>query len=358
MKRYIIKKSTHNNTELAVKSYEDIAPFLEKKAKDNQLLVINSFLESIDGLEKSRNWVKSAKNTTVNIANAAVIAHQAANSKPHLEAILTSEMRKALKDGSAKIYNSHRDGKFFPKIQYNGKEEFIRLERIADPQAVANIALMANQMMMQQQLNEIQETLIDLSKTVNEGFANLRHEIHAEKIDRVEIAKNEFNTYLTDGESYRNQVSSHLNEAFPGLKREMNEKIMQLKDSSNKILNGAKANEIKEMMEKQSESIGIIIENLIAFQVLFNIELYMAYTKKSTSEKERNDFILRVWEKYTDALVEIFTHERLELLSGLYRGAKDIWRENFMPGIENIRERKLEVLECQRNVQGSIMVRQ
>lgn len=358
MKTVIVKKQKPSDNELMVKSYDDIVPFLEKKAKDNQLLVINSFLESIDGLETSKNWVKSAKNTAVNIANAAVIAQQAANSKPHFEAILTPEMREALKDGSAKIYNSHRDGKFFPKIRYNGKEEFIRLERIADPQAVANIALMANQMMMQQQLNEIQDTLIDLSKTVNEEFANIRQEMHEEKIDKVETAKLEFNTYMTYGENYRNQVLSHLNEAFPGIKRELDKNLILLKDSSNKILNGAKSNEIKEMMEKQSGSIGIIIENLIAFQVLFNIELYMTYTENLPTVEKKKDRVLAVRKKYTDALVEIFTHDRLELLSGLYRGAKDIWRENFMPGIENIREKKLEVLECQRNVQGSIMVRQ
>ena len=358
MKTVIVKKQKPSDIDLAVKSYEDIAPFLEKKANDNQLLVINSFLESIDGLEKSKNWIKSAKNTAVNVVNATVIAQQAANSKPHLEAILTTEMRKALKDGSAKIYDSHRDGKLFPKIRYNGKEEFIRLERIADPQAIANIALMANQMMMQQQLNEIQDTLIDLSKTVNEEFNKLRHERHAEKIDQVETAKQEFNTYMFYGESYRNQVLSHLNEAFPGLKREMIEKLKELKESSDKILNGLKSKKIKEEMKKEEENIQYIIEDLTNLQVLCNIELYMAYIENDIAEDRKKEIIQSVQKKYADALIEIFTEDRLELLSGLNRGARNIWSENFIPGIKSIKGNQLEVLECQRNVQESIMVRQ
>ena len=352
MKTVIVKKQKPSDNELMVKSYDDIVPFLEKEAENNRLLMVNSFFESIDGLEKSKNCLKSAKNTAVNIANAAVIAQQAANSEPHLEAILTPEMHKALKDGSAKIYNSHRDGKFFPKIRYNKKEEFIRLDRIVDPQAVANIALMANQMMMQQQLNEIQDTLLDLSKTVNEEFANIRHEIHAGKIDQVETAKLEFNTYMIHGESYRNQVLSHLNEAFPGLKREMIEKLKELKESSDKILNGLKSKKIKEEMKKEEENIQYIIEDLINLQVLCNIELYMAY------EDRKKEIIQFVQKKYADALIEIFTEDRLELLNGLNRGTRNIWSENFIPGIKNIKGNQLEVLECQRNVQESIMVRQ
>ena len=346
--------------EIVLRTYSDIIPFLEEESRKHLLLVNNTFIEKLDNIEKdfiSSININKVSNVVSKAVNAAAIANQAKNSKSHLEAILTPEMKKALKDGTAKLYNSHKDGKIFPEIRFaDGRTEFLRLEKITNPQTIANITVLSNQMMMQQQLSEIQNTLTYLAEKTNEEFTNLRHELHKEKIDKVETAKADIDTYLKEGESYRPQVLSHINEAFPSLKRELLDKLKEIKDSSMKIQGKLKAKQIIEEIGKQDDGIKYVLEDLTSLQILYNIELYLTYTKNYVSEEEKNEYIRLIQKKYSDVLIEVFTDDSLELLSSLYKGTKNIWYDNCMPGMRSLRESKEEFLLCQKNVQESTMV--
>ena len=345
--------------EIVVRTYNDVIPFLENESKKNLLLQNITFVDKLNSIEEKFFSSNKINEVITIVANGAAIANQAKNAKSHLEAILTPEMKKALKEGTAKLYNSHKDGKIFPEIRFDdGRTEFLRLERIADPQAIANITVLSNQMMMQQQLNDIQHTLTYLSEKTNEEFNNLRYELHKEKIDKVETAKSDIETYLREGDNYRVQVLSHINEAFPSLKRELNDKLNELKTSYDKIMNGMKSKQIKEEISKQDDNIKFILEDFTNLQVLYHIELYLTYTGNYVSEEKKNENYLLVQNKYSDVLIEIFTDENLELLSGLYKGSKNIWYEDCLPGIQKLKENKKEFLLCQKNVQENTMVAQ
>lgn len=345
--------------EIVVRTYNDVIPFLENESKKNLLLVNNTFIDKVNSIEEKFLSTNTINKVVSKVANGVAIANQAKNAKSHLEAILTPEMKKALKEGTAKLYNSHKDGKIFPEIRFeDGRTEFLRLERIADPQAVANITVLSNQMMMQQQLSEIQDTLTYLSEKTNEEFNNLRYELHKEKIDKVETAKADLETYLREGNNYRDQVFSHINEAFPSLKRELIDKLNELNISYKKIMDGLKSKQIKEEMSKQENDIKYILEDLTNLQVLYHIELYLTYTGNYVSEEKKDDNYKIIQNKYSDVFIEIFTEDNLELLSGLYKGSRNIWYEDCLPGIKSLKENKKEYLLCQKNVQENIMVAQ
>ena len=98
-----------------------------------------------------------------------------------------------------------------------------------------------------------------------------------------------------------------------------------------------------------------IIETLNHFQVLCNIEMYLAYIRNENDLEKQNKNILEVQKEYSDALINCFTEERLKILSGLSILPKDIWRENFMPGLAQIKQNNEELLICQKNVKENIM---
>ena len=69
--------------------------------------------------------------------------------KTDLKAILTPEMKTALKNGTARLCESHKDGKIFPKIQYNdNRSEFISLKEVSEMPNFSNITMLMNQMQM------------------------------------------------------------------------------------------------------------------------------------------------------------------------------------------------------------------
>lgn len=340
--------------EIVVKKYTDLKPFFEQKATEGLLTLTNSFfseiekasIDLVDKLSTAGNVVSTAA------AGGAIIYEVAKANNIHFEANLTPEMEKALQAGIGKFQQSHKiTGDFHTMFQWNnGTKENITLRQIQEVPNYANIAVLANQMMMQQTLTSIQNTLMDFAEETDRQLSLLQQAVHDERMLRALTAKSDFETYLQEGEEYKAFMLHSNNEAFNNVKIELKRKLEELEETREEIRTKRLSKEMEELIKKQDNCMTEIIETLYHFQVISNIELYLAY------KKEVKQSIQEVEEKYIDVLLENFTEDRLWLLSGLSKLPNDIWHENFMPCIEKIKQNKEELLLCQKNVKENIMV--
>lgn len=126
----------HDENKLVVKSYADLKPYFNEKANLAQIRINNEFISKIEHIQK----------IATDGLNILSIVSEVKNKSKKLTVILTPKMKKSLKEGTAKICYSHKDGKFFPKIQYqDGSSEFLSLENLAGTPNYTNIAILANQ---------------------------------------------------------------------------------------------------------------------------------------------------------------------------------------------------------------------
>ncbi len=361
---------------LAVRKYTDLKPFFETEMKSIQISLNNALLQAIDSIDKSSaNSIKDGTlNTISNIAstitNSAVVGHQVLNAQSHYEAFLSPEARQALKDGTAKIFHSHKTegGKFFPKIQFdNGKEEFLTLTKVTDPQMIANIAGLVNQMEIQQKINDIQTSLINFVETTNKQFEELRQELHNDRLAKVESAKLYFESYRkvvingNDSLTYKTIIKSKINDAFAFLNVDYNGKmreLQQLASELNNPKNKFNSQTIRDKIQQEQENIKYIIEDTQYFQVLYYIELFLVYENSSKDTKNKNAIIADIGNKYIEPIKNVLSSQNLKLLSDLYVGDKNIWQDIFIPKIEILTKTQKELIECKNNVLENSMVAQ
>lgn len=346
------------NNEIVVKKYTDLKPFFETKALQTQIILNKNFLEIYDSDKNQIDLSGKILDAASKISNAANYLNQATSGQSKLEAILTPEMREALKNGTAKICISHKDGGIFPKIQYsNGNSEFIPLKEVKGAANYGNMAMLVNQMQMQQTLKNIQDILIDFAEETDRQLMCLQRDNHDNRMIKAETAKLDFEDFLKDNSSDYKYLMHSINEAYPSIRKEIKNNLADLEDICNEIAKKRTSFGMKKMIDKEQVYINFILEGLTHLQVLCNIEMYIDYMRnehKSINEKENS--MIEVRKKYADVLLDCFTQENLELLSGLSIFPEDIWRNNFMPGIKQLKENIEEVLICQSNVQGNTMV--
>lgn len=362
---------------IIVRKYSDLKPYFETEMKNVQITLNNALLQAIDSIdESSANPNKTVNLDTIsniasNVINGAVIGHQVINAQSHYEAFLSPEARQALKDGTAKIFHSHKTegGKFFPKIQFdNGKEEFLTLTKITDPQMIANIAGLVNQMEMQQKINDIQTTLIDFVETTNKQFEELRQELHYDRLAKVESAKLDFESYRkeviegNDSSTYKTIIKSKINDAFSYLNVDFIGKMRELQQLASELNNPKKnklnSQSIRDKIQNEKENIKYIIEDMQYFQVLYYIELFLIYENSSRDIKNQNTVIADIGNKYIEPIKNVLSSQNLKLLSDLYVGDKNIWQDIFIPKIEKLTKTQKELIECKNNVLENSMVTQ
>ena len=145
-----------------------------------------------------------------------------------------------------------------------------------------------------------------------------------------------------------------INEAFLNLKAEILNNIKDLKDIYNQIENKKLSFGIRKMIDKEQNLINFILEGIVHLQVIYNIEMYLAYEKNLEIE----DDIFEIQNKYSEFYIESFKEEELSLLSGLSRFDEDIWSSQFRPVLNQLKENKREVLLCKKNVPESITEKQ
>lgn len=297
--------------------------------------------------------------TASKISNAANYINQATPAKSKLEAILTPEMREALKNGTAKLCNSHKDGEIFSKIQYSdGHSEFISLKEVKGAANYGNMAMLANQMQMQQTLKNIQDILTDFAEETDRQLMCLQRDNHDNRMIKAETAKLDFEDFLKGNSSDYKYLMHSINEAYPSIRKELKNNLGDLKEICDQIEKKRTSFGMKKMIDKEQVFINFILESLTHLQVLCNIEMYVDYVRNEhTSIIEKENSMIDVQKKYADVLLDCFTQEKLELLSGLSIFPEDIWRNNFMPGIEKLNTNMKEALICQNNVQGNTMVK-
>ena len=122
------------NNEIIVRKYTDLKTFFENKALQNQITLNMNFLKICDSYKKQIDLSDKVLDTASKVSNAANYINQATSGKSKLEAILSPEMEEALKNGTAKLCSSHKDGEIFSKIQYHLKArifaQMLKSERI------------------------------------------------------------------------------------------------------------------------------------------------------------------------------------------------------------------------------------
>lgn len=346
------------DNEIIVKKYTDLKPFFETKALQNQIILNNNFLEIYDSCKNQVNLSNKALDTASQISNAVNYINQATPGKSKLEAILTPKMREALKNGTAKLCNSHKDGEIFSKIQYSdGRSEFISLKEVNGAANYGNMSMLANQMQIQQTIKSIQDILTDFAEETDRQLMCLQRDNHDNRMIKAETAKLDFEDFLKENSTDYKYLMHSINEAYPSIRKEIKNNLCDLKEICDQIDKKRTFFGMKKMIDKEQVYINFILEGLTHLQVLCNIEMYVDYMRnehKSINEKENS--MIDVQKKYADILLECFTQDKLELLSGLSIFPEDIWRNNFMPGIEQLNRNMKEVLICQNNVQENTMV--
>ena len=347
------------NNEIVVRKYTDLKTFFENKALQNQITLNKNFLEIYDSCKNQIDLSDKVLDTAFKISNVTNYINQATSGQSKLEAILTPEMRAALKNGTAKLCSSHKDGEIFSKIQYNdGRSEFVSLKEINGAANYGNMALIANQIQMQQTLKRIQDILTDFAEETDRQLMCLQRDSHDNRMIKAETAKLDFEDFLKEGSSDYKYLMHSINEAFPSIRKEIKNNLCDLKEISDQIDKKRTSLGMKKMIDKEQVYINFILEGLTHLQVLCNIEIYVDYMRnehKSINEKENS--MIDVQKKYADVLIDCFTQEKLELLSGLSIFPEDIWRNSFMPGIEKLNGNIKEALICQNNVQENTMER-
>ena len=328
--------------EIVVRKYSDLKPFFENMALQNQIILNNEFLKSYD----LSNNVFDAVSTISNFAN---YINQGISGESKLEAIITPKMREALKNGTAKLCNSRKDGEIFSKIQYNdGNSEFISLKEFKGTANYGNMALLANQMQMQEKLKNIQDILTDFAEETDRQLACIQRDNHDNRMIKVETAKLDFEEFLKENSTDYKYLMHSINEAYPSIKKEIKNNIADLKEICAQIHKKRTSFGMKKMMQKEQVYINYILEDLTHLQVLCNIEIFIDYKRnedKSINEKEKS--MIEVQKKYSEVLLDCLTQENLELLSGLSNATEDIWRNNFMPGIEQLKQLNENIKEVE-----------
>lgn len=340
---------------IVVRKYEDLKPFFEAKAKNTLNVLNNQFIAEIKNATDSIHGY-SIGNGIANVATGIAIVQEIAKAnKIHLEVILTPEMKQALENGLGSFQQSHKvQDNLHTMFQWRGgRTENITLREVPNLPNISNIALLMNQMQMQQTLQSIQNTLMDFAEETNRQLRNIRQAIHDDRVTKTETAKLDFETFLKEGNSYKNNMLSRINEAFANLRLELKRKLEELEDVVEKIKQKTSV-EMKKLIEEEQTIMNAILETLDYFHVLSNIETYLAYIKNESDFNEQYREVQEVQKKYSDILLEYFTDKRLKILSGLCTLPKDIWRENFMPCLAQIKQSNEELLLCQRNAKESI----
>lgn len=334
----------HDENKLVVKSYADLKPYFNEKANLAQIRINNEFISKIEHIQK----------IATDGLNILSIVSEVKNKSKKLTVILTPKMKKALKEGTAKICYSHKDGKFFPKIQYqDGSSEFLSLENLAGTPNYTNIAILANQIQIQQTLISIQNLLLDFAEETDRQLTCLLRNSHQDRVLKAEHAKQNFNSFL-QGNISKDFVVNSINEAFLNLKAEILNNIKDLKDIYNQIENKKLSFGIRKMIDKEQNLINFILEGIVHLQVIYNIEMYLAYERNL----EIKDDIFEIQNKYSEFYIESFKEEELSLLSGLSRFDEDIWSTQLRPVLNQLKENKREVLLCKKNVPESITEKQ
>lgn len=239
-----------------------------------------------------------------------------------------------------------------------GHSENITLRQVKELPNYSNMALLMNQMQMQQTMQSIQNTLMDFAEETDRQLNCIQQSIHDNRIMTAEIAKRDFETFLREGDSYKNFLLHSNNEAFVNISKELQNNLVELEEIVKKSNKKITSWGIKKSIINEQKSMNKIIETLNHFQVLNNIEMYLAYIRNENDLEKQSKEIHEVQKEYSDVLINCFTEERLQLLSGLCTLPKDIWRENFMPGLAQIKQNKEELLICQNNVKENTMVQQ
>ena len=340
------------NQEIAVKKYTDLKVFFENKVIRNEIILNNTFLEFYETYNQQKVDSDTILDTTSKVSNIANYMNQVSSGNSKLEAILTPEMKKALENGTAKLCVSCKDGQIFPKIQYNnGKSEFISLKEIKDSPNYGNMAILANQMQIQQSLKNMQDLFTDFAEETDRQLKYLQRDNHEDRLIKAETAKLDFEEFLKEDTSDYKLLMHSINEAFPSIRVDMETNLEKLKKICECFERKKTSWGMEKMMEEEQILISYVIEDLTHLQVLYNIETYITYVRnehKTTNDKETKMF--ETQKKYADVLLSCFTKENLELLSGLSDLPEDIWRNNFMPGIESLKSNMKEALLCLNNV--------
>ncbi len=343
--------------EIVVRKYTDIKPFFEEKAKEGLLALNNQFIEEIEVATNSLNDKISYIGNGLTKASAgfAIIHEIAKANKIHYEAILTPEMKEALEKGIGGFEKSQKiPGDLHTMfIWKGGQTENVTMREVQELPNYSNMAMLMNQMQMQQTLKSIQDTLLDFAEETDRQLSCLQKAEHDDRILKAELAKQNFETYIREGKDFKGFMLQSNNDAFVTLRLELKTKLEELEDVVQKISKKKTSLGMKGLMNKEQKVMREIIETLEHFQVLCNIEMYVAYINNENNNKNKES-LHDVQKKYTDVLIEYFTLDRLKLLSGLCTLPKDIWHDNFIPGLERIKQNNKELLLCQKNAKENI----
>lgn len=349
-------------TSIVVRKYADLKPFFEEKSKKGLITLNNQFITEIEtAANKFEKYFPDIENGLSRLtAGSAIIYEIAKANKIHFEAILTPEMKKAMETGVGGFQQSHKvPGDFHTMFQWKGgHSENITLRQVKELPNYSNMALLMNQMQMQQTMQSIQNTLMDFAEETDRQLNCIQQSIHDNRIMTAEIAKRDFETFLREGDSYKNFLLHSNNEAFVNISKELQNNLVELEEIVKKSNKKITSWGIKKSIINEQKSMNKIIETLNHFQVLNNIEMYLAYIRNENDLEKQSKEIHEVQKEYSDVLINCFTEERLQVLSGLCTLPKDIWRENFMPGLAQIKQNKEELLICQNNVKENTMVQQ
>lgn len=349
-------------TRIVVRKYSDLKPFFEEKSKNGLITLNNQLITELDkAATKLEKYFPNIENGLSKLsAGSAIIYEIAKANKMHFEAVLTPEMKKAIATGVGGFQKSHKiEGDFHTMFQWADKHtENITLRQVKELPNYSNMAVLMNQMQMQQTMQSIQNTLMDFAEETDRQLGCIQQAIHDDRIKKAEIAKRDFETFLQEGNDYKNFMLHSNNEAFVNLSTELNSNLKELEDIVQKIRNKKTSLGTQKLINKEQVLMNNVIETLNHFNVLNNIETYIAYIQNENDFNKQNETVQKIQKNYSDVLIDCFTEKRLELLSGLCTLPKDIWRENFMPGLAQIKQNNKELLICQRNVKENIMVPQ
>lgn len=349
-------------TSIVVRKYADLKPFFEEKAKKGLIKLNNQFITEIEtAATKFEKYFPAIENGISKLtAGSAIIYEIAKANKIHFEAILTPEMKKAMEIGIGGFQQSHKvPGDFHTMFQWkDGHSENITLRQVKELPNYSNMALLMNQMQMQQTMQSIQNILMDFAEETYSQLNSIQQAIHDDRIKEAEIAKRDFETFLQEGTVYETFVLHSNNTAFVNLELELKRNLEELEKKVYEIQNKRTSIGTSKLIKEEQKLMNQILETLNHFQILSNIETYMVYIRNENNFDKQNEAVQNVQRKYSEVLLDCFTEKRLKILSGLCTLPKDIWRETFMPGLAQIKQNNKELLICQNNVKENFMVQQ
>lgn len=310
---------------------------------ETQLIDIENLPQMLrhDAMKKQIKTVSTISKkivTTVNIENNSIlkfashlpIIRQALQFEKGFTAIIPEDLKKGIGDGIYKIMQS-KDGSIISTIVDSKTGKIVHQMRLQEFTKMVNPAALSqamNNMCMQMQLEEIQQTLMGFRVETN---AKLDEILLKLKGNRVNIPTNQVKEHFKEyqnGEITKDVLMSKIIDAKVSVLQEIADSITVLRQGNCTSINQTKNAEIQ-------TKIGVVLESIDCLKKVYMIEILLNKTNKKKC--------VEITKNYTMSLLKVLSKENIQLLDSYsdfdYLGlTENIWETKLLPMAERLLE--------------------